>query len=67
MTFDEWWDRIGFDFCHGLNQRETAMAGWRAATDEEEPFDWPNCPLCSRPLNVCHREGCTALSQARSS
>ena len=30
---------------------------------EPEPFDWPKCPLCGRPLNVCHRDGCIALRQ----
>ncbi len=26
-----------------------------------EPFDWPGCPICACPINVCHRDGCCGL------
>lgn len=38
-----------------------AQAQLLAGEGDPEPFDWPSCPLCGRPLNVCHREGCSAL------
>lgn len=31
------------------------------AAEAPEPFDWPSCPLCGRPINVCHRDGCIAI------
>jgi hypothetical protein len=34
--FTLWWDTSGSDFCHGLNLREAAMAGWRARNAEVE-------------------------------
>lgn len=29
--------------------------------DQPELFDWPRCPVCGCPINVCHRDGCCGL------